>query len=49
LDKADREHEERASAIDAEHAAIDERARAEEVRWEQQKEKLTVALRRARE
>jgi hypothetical protein len=49
LDKAEREHEERASAIEAERAAVDERARAEEVRWEQQKEKLTAALRRARE
>jgi hypothetical protein len=49
LDKAEREHEERASAIEAERAAVDERAQAEEIRWEQQKKKLTAALRRARE
>jgi flagellar biosynthesis GTPase FlhF len=49
LDKAEREHEQRAEALDAELARIEKRVEAENVRWEDQKERLTAALRRARE
>jgi colicin import membrane protein len=49
LDKARREHEENVNAIEAERAALDERAQAEDTRWEKQREKLNAALRRARE
>ncbi|HYZ23737.1 MAG TPA: hypothetical protein VE690_16435, partial [Rhodopila sp.] len=44
LDNARREHEEWASAIEAERTAIDERAEAEDDRWARQKEKLEEAL-----
>jgi colicin import membrane protein len=49
LDQARREHEEKVSAIEAERAALDERAQAEDTRWEMQREKLNAVLRRARE
>lgn len=49
LDKAEREHAQRAAAFQGEAEAIEKRSRAEDERWEQQKEKLTAALRRARE
>ncbi len=49
LDKARRDHEERAAAIEDERAALDERAEAEEKRWGKQREKLEGALRKARE
>jgi colicin import membrane protein len=49
LDQARREHEEKVSAIEAERAALDERAQAEDNRWEKQREKLNAVLRRARE
>jgi hypothetical protein len=49
LDDAEREHEAKAAAIEAERAAVEERAQAEEARWFRQKEKLTAGLRRARE
>jgi colicin import membrane protein len=49
LDKAEREHEDTASAIEAERDALEKRAQAEQDRWEQQKQKLETALRRARE
>ena len=48
LDKARREYEQKAEAIAAECAAVDERAQAEEGRWEKLKTKLEAALRRAR-
>ncbi|MBV9562930.1 MAG: cell envelope biogenesis protein TolA, partial [Bradyrhizobium sp.] len=48
LDKAQREHEERAEALDAERAAVEKRTKTEDVRWESEKERLTAALRRAR-
>jgi hypothetical protein len=48
-DRARREHEAKASAIEAERAALDERAEAEERRWAKRKENLEAALRRARE
>jgi hypothetical protein len=49
LDKAQREHEERAESLDVERAAIEKRVEAEDARWESEKERLTAALRRARE
>jgi colicin import membrane protein len=49
LDEARREHEERAEAIDAERAALDQRAEAEQSRWDKQRMKLQEAVRRARE
>ncbi|MBV9458320.1 MAG: cell envelope biogenesis protein TolA [Bradyrhizobium sp.] len=49
LDKAQRQHEERAGALEAERAGIDKRVLAEDARWESEREGLTAALRRARE
>jgi hypothetical protein len=49
LDQARRDHERRAAAIEAERAALDERAQAEETRWEKHREKLDAAVRRARD
>ena len=49
LDEPRREHEEKMGAIEAERAALDERAQAEETRWAKRREKLDAALRRARE
>jgi len=49
LDKAEREHAERAADIQAELEALEKRARAEEDRWEKERERLRAALRRARE
>jgi hypothetical protein len=49
LDRAKREHDARAGAIEAERAALETRSQAEDARWEKQKEKLERALRRARE
>ncbi len=48
LDKAKREHEARSGAIEAERAALEIRSKAEDARWEKQREKLDAALRRAR-
>jgi colicin import membrane protein len=47
IDEAERAHEQRAGRIDTERAALEERAQAEDERWKRQKEKLTIALRRA--
>ncbi|AWM07289.1 cell envelope biogenesis protein TolA [Bradyrhizobium symbiodeficiens] len=49
LGKARREHVSRAEAIEAERAALDERAEAEQDRWDKQRIKLQETLRRARE
>jgi hypothetical protein len=49
LDKAQREHEERAESLEAERAKIEKRVEAEETRWESESERLKEALRRARE
>jgi colicin import membrane protein len=49
LDEAREKHEARASAIDAERAAVDKKAEDEKARWEEQRENLQTALRRARE
>src|ERR1700730_9083091 len=48
LGKADREHADRAGAIQAEADAIEKRAQAEKARWIKEKERLDAALRRAR-
>jgi hypothetical protein len=48
LDRAEREHAERAGAIQAEADAIEKRAQAENARWKREKEQLYAALQRAR-
>ncbi len=48
IDEAERKHELMAGKIDAERAALEERSQAEDARWEKQKQKLALALRRAR-
>ena len=48
FDEAERDHDARAAAIEAERAAAEKRTQDEEARWEKQKDKLTAALRRAR-
>ncbi len=48
LDAARRKHEKNASDIQAQLKALEERSRAEEVRWEKEKARLEAALRRAR-
>jgi hypothetical protein len=48
LAKAKREHDKRASTIESERAALEKRSQAEDARWEKQKHKLDIALRRAR-
>jgi hypothetical protein len=49
LEKFQRAHDERAETLEAERTAIEKRIQAEDARWESEKEKLTAALRRARE
>jgi|tagenome__1003787_1003787.scaffolds.fasta_scaffold20985076_6 colicin import membrane protein len=49
LDDAREEHEANATALEAERSAVEQRAQAEEARWEKQKKKLQDALRRARQ
>lgn len=49
LDEAERKHAKKASEIQAEVEALDKRARAEDDRWEKERERLQAALRRARE
>lgn len=49
LEAAQREHDSKASAIEAERAAVEKRSQAEDARWEAQKHKLDLAVRRARE
>ncbi len=44
-----REHEARAEQIEAARAALDQRAEAEQSRWDKQRAKLAEAVRRARE
>lgn len=43
---AKREHDRRAGALEAQWAALEKRSQAEEQRWEKQKEKLEIAVRR---
>ena len=49
LEKAERGHAKRAAAIQAELRALEKRSRAEDDRWEQERERLQAALRRARD
>jgi len=49
LDKAQAEHAKRTDAIQAELEALEEKSRAEETRWEQEKKRLEAILRRARD
>jgi colicin import membrane protein len=49
IQHAKRHHDERASTIQAEWAALEERSQAEDARWEKQKGKLEIALRQARD
>jgi hypothetical protein len=48
LDKAEQEHLKRAGVIETERAAVENKAQAEEERWEGQRRKLENAVRRAR-
>jgi hypothetical protein len=48
LDTARLKHEENAAGIQTELELIEEKARAEEARWAQEKIRLETALRRAR-
>jgi hypothetical protein len=49
LEKAKREHEKKVATIEAERAVLDERAQAEDSRWETERKKLETALRQARD
>jgi hypothetical protein len=48
LDKAEQEHTNRAAAIQAEVETLAKRSQVEDARWDQEKERLKAALRRAR-
>jgi hypothetical protein len=48
LDKAKQAHAERASAIEAEVEVLEKRSRDERSRWDEERERLEAALRRAR-
>jgi hypothetical protein len=48
LEGAKRDHETKVEEIERDRAALDRRSQAEDARWEKQKEKLEIALRRAR-
>jgi colicin import membrane protein len=48
IEEAKRDHDKRASTIETDRAALEKRSQAEDARWEKQKEKLEIALRRAR-
>jgi hypothetical protein len=48
FDAAEREHSSRIAAIRAEMEALDKRSQAEDARWDNEKERLKAALRRAR-
>jgi colicin import membrane protein len=45
LESASREHEATASKIEKDRAVIEQRAKAEEARWDKVKERLQAALR----
>lgn len=49
LDKAEREHGKKAAAIRNKLEALEKRSRAEDDRWEKERERLHAALRRARD
>jgi hypothetical protein len=48
LEKAEREHAKKTAAIQAEAEALEKRSRAEDARWDAERERLQTALRRAR-
>src|SRR4051794_18160679 len=48
IEEARRDHDKRARTIETDRAAIEKRSQAEDARWEKQKQKLEIALRRAR-
>jgi hypothetical protein len=48
LDKAEREHTNRAAAIQAEMEAVEKKSQAEDAQWDREKERLRSALQRAR-
>ncbi|MBR1272763.1 cell envelope biogenesis protein TolA [Bradyrhizobium sp. AUGA SZCCT0222] len=48
LEKAEQEHAKRAAIIQTELEALEKRSRAEEARWDKEKERLEATLRRAR-
>jgi hypothetical protein len=48
FDEAERDHDARTAAIEADRAVVEKRAQIEDARWEKQKDKLATALRRAR-
>ena len=48
MEEAEQVYQQRAGEIDTERAALEKRAQAEDARWTTQKEKLAIALRRAR-
>ncbi|WP_346283680.1 hypothetical protein [Bradyrhizobium sp. 187] len=48
MDKAKREHANRAAAIQTEIEALEKRSQTEQDRWHNEKERLEAALRRAR-
>jgi len=49
IDVAEREHDEKAAAIDAEREAVEKKSRTEEARWEKERDRLRDALKRARD
>jgi hypothetical protein len=49
FDEAEREHAERAAAIEAERAAVEKRSQTEDARWDKERARLQAALKRARE
>jgi hypothetical protein len=49
LEKAEQKHERITSALDAERADLEKRSQAEDNRWDKEKRKLDLAVRRARE
>lgn len=49
LDTAEREHAEKAAAINAEREAVEKKSRTEDARWEKERDRLRAALKRARD
>jgi hypothetical protein len=49
LDAAEGEHAEKAAAIDAEREAVEKKSRAEDARWEKERDRFRAALKRARD
>lgn len=49
LDTAEREHAEKAAAIDAERKAVEKKSRTEDARWGKERDRLRAALKSARD